>query len=656
LKIIKTVCHRDCPDTCFLDVTVEDGRILSVRGSRENPITRGFVCPRGVGDPKRVYSRKRVLYPHLRKEDRPSESFDRVTWDKALSRLVENLLYTLENHGPESVLLYDYAGNQGVLAWQFPRRLWYALGATTTDYTLCAASGHAAIGLHYGLSYGIPLEELEKMEVITFWGNNARVSAPHHWAFAARARKSHNAIIINVDPRESPTSDGADIRLHPRPGSDVALAYGMAREVILHDGVDKGFIETWTAGYEPFEKEALSWTPDRVEQVTGLPRDQIEAVADIYMNRRPAAFMIGLGLQKSDEGREAARAVALLPALLGYHRGFHYSDAQGRHVNWDYVSGCSLTKKKGRVVNQVSIGRRLADGEFKFVFVLGTNPAVTLPDQSSVREGLKRKDVFVAVQDTHWSETAQFADVVLPGATNFEKTDVNLCDHHLYCRLSNRAIEPLGESRHEIQVMEEIAKRLKLSDPWLYEDPWQALEVAFKGSFKDKSFRDLVSGETLELRLRERNEYQTPSGRIEFSSSTAPGIGAGDIPVQAELDTGVNGYLLLNSSIPKYTHSQFTDVYGPIPQIVWINEEDARVAKIGEGDGVLLYNERGRVMVKAVLNEKVKRGVLWAPRPLRGLDGNPLNVLSPGSPQKIGGGANFNCIKVKMRKAEHSAA
>jgi len=650
LKLIKTACHRDCPDTCFLDVTVEEGRILSVRGSKENPVTRGFICPRGVGDPKRVNSSKRVLYPHLRKKESPGEGFGRVPWDKALSRLAEKLQETLENHGPESVLLYDYPGNQGALAWQFPRRVWHALGATTTDYTLCASSGHAAIGLHYGLSYGIQLEELEKMDVITFWGNNAKVSAPHHWAFASKARKNRGAVIIDVDPRRSPTSESADIRLHPHPGSDVALTYGIAREVILNHGVDQRFIDEWTGGYEAFEEEALSWTPDRVEQVTGLPKKQVEAVADIYMNRRPAAFMIGLGLQKSNEGGEAARAVALLPALLGYHRGFHYSDARGRDVDWDYISGRSLTERKGRVVNQVSIGRRLASGEFKFVFVLGTNPAVTLPDQSSVREGLERDDVFVAVHDTHWSETARLADVVLPAATNFEKSDVILCDHHLYCRLSNKAIEPLGESRHEIQVMQEIAKRLKVSDSWLYEDPWQALEVAFKGSFKEKSFQDLVNGEILELRMRERMEYQTPSGKIEFSSSIAPEIGAWKIPFQADLNTDEDGYLLLNSSIPKYTHSQFTDVYGPIPQIVWINEEDGRAAKICEGDDVVLHNERGSVRVKAVLNDKVKRGVLWSPRPLTGLDGSPLNVLSPSIPQEIGGGPNFNCIKVKMRK------
>ncbi len=650
MKVVKTVCHRDCPDTCFIDVTVKDGKILSTRGNGENPATQGFICPRGIGDPKRVYSRKRILHPYIRKSAENAGKFSKATWERALSLITDKLKDTLERHGPESVLIYDYPGNQGFLAWQFPRRLWFALGATTTDYSLCSNSGHAAIGLHYGLTYGIQPEELQEMDVITFWGNNAKVSSPHQWSFASKARKNREAIIVDVDPRKSPTSEAADIWLNPRPGSDVALAYGIARYIILNRGVDRKFIDEWTDGYENFEKEALSWTPNRVEQVTGLSWNQIETAGDLYINKRPAAFMIGLGLQKSCQGTEAVRAISLLPALLGYHRGFHYSDSNGRFVDWAYLCGSSLTQKKGKVVNQVSIGPRLESGEFKFVFVLGSNPAVTLPDQTSVRKGLSRDDVFVVVHDTHWSETTYFADINLPAATYYEKTDVNFSDHHLYSRLSNKVIEPLGESRHEIKVMQEIASRLKLSESWLYEDPWQALGIALKEAFTEKSLADILNGEVLKLKLRPNNEYQTQSGKIEFSSSRSFEIGVQEIPVQTELKMDGGRYLLLNSSIPNYTHSQFTDVYGPIPQIVWINKEDAGKSKIHDGNEVLLYNELGEVRVKAIVNEKVSKGVLWAPRPLTGLEGSPLNVLAPGTPQIIGGGPKFNSIKVKIRK------
>ena len=651
MKVVKTVCHRDCPDTCFIDAYMKDGKILSTRGSRENPVTQGFLCPRGVRDRKRIYSKKRILHPFIRKNAGKPGEFKKVTWDKALSVTVENLQKTLESHGPESILLYDYAGNQGLLAWQFPRRLWFALGATTTDYALCSNSGLAAIGLHYGLSYGVQPEELQERDVITFWGNNAQVSSPHQWSCALKARKNQGAIIIAVDSRKSPTAEAADIWLQPRPGSDTALAYGIARYVIVQKGVDRTFIDEWTVGYEKFEKEALSWTPNRVEQVTGLSWSQIEAVGDLYINKGSAAFMIGMGLQKSDRGTEAVRAISLLPALLGYHRGFHYSDSNGRFIDSASVCGRSFTQRQGKVVNQVSLGPRLESGEFTFVFVLGSNPAVTLPDQTSVRQGLSRDDVFLVVEDTHWSETASFADIVLPAATFYEKTDVNFSDHHLYSRLSNKAIEPLGESWHEIKVMQEIASRLELSESWLYEDPWDALKTALQKTFTEKSFQDLLNGEILELKMRPQREYQTPSGKIEFSSSQSHTIGVREIPSQAELVMGDEWYLLLTSSLPRYTHSQFTDVYGPIPEIVWINEENAKEENIHDDNEVILYNELGEVHVRAVVNNKVRRGVLWAPRPLIGLHGRPLNILAPSKAQIIGGGPNFNSIRVKVKKA-----
>jgi anaerobic selenocysteine-containing dehydrogenase len=599
-----------------------------------------------MADAKRIYSKKRVLHPHMREDG----DLARVTWDSALTSVAERLRETLERYGPESILLYDYAGNQGFLAWQYARRLWFALGATVTDYALCANSGQAAIGLHYGLSYGIQPEELQGMDVITFWGCNAKVSSTHQWAFASQARKTREAVVVSVDPRRSPTSEAADIWLQPRPGGDLALAYGIARYIILNDGVDRDFIDEWTTGYEEFEKEALSWTPDRVEQVSGVPREQVEKLGGLYMDRRPAAFMIGIGMNKSSQGTQAVRAISLLPALLGYHRGFHYSNSSGQSVDSGYIFGSSLTQKKWKVVHQVSIGPRLESGEFKFIFVLGSNPAITLPGQASIRKGLSRDDVTVVVQDTHWSETAHFADIVLPAATFYEKTDFCTPGQHVYCRLSNKAIEPMGESRHEIEVMQELAGRLQLTEPWLHEDPWHAVEVTTREAFTEGSVQDILRGESLKLRMRPKDEYQTPSGKIEFHSSGSGEAGVGELPLQTDSKMDDGWYRLLNSSIPNYTHSQFTDVYGPIPQIVWINAEDAEGQGILDDDKVVLYNELGEVHLKAVVNDKVSRGVLWAPRPLTGLKGNPLNILASSAAQVLGGGPNFNSTMVKIEK------
>ncbi len=651
MEKIKTVCARDCPDTCFIDVTVEKGQILKTRGCADNPVTQGFICPRGNGDSKRVYSQKRVLHPFVKPDEQSSEDFLQVSWDDALSKVSERISKTIANHGHEALLLYDYPGNHGFLSWQFPRRLWMALGATTTDYSLCNSSGHAGIALHYGLTYGIQPEDLLESKIIIFWGNNAKVSSPHQWALANKARKNNAAIIVSIDPRKSETSQASDIWIQPSPGSDVALSYGLARYLIQNNGVDKKFLDEWATGYQEYSEEALNWTPDRVEKVTCVSMDLIEKVGDLFIqNAGPAAFMIGQGLQKSLQGAQAARAVSLLPALMGHHRGFHYSDTNGRNVDWDYINGASQTLKKGKVVNQVSIGERLARGEFKFIFVLGSNPAITLPDQSAVRQGLNRKDVFLVVQDTHWSETASLADVVLPAPTYLEKTDIVFSGHHLYSRLSQKAIEPLKESRHEIWVMQELAKRIKKTEGWLFEDPWQALDKAFKDTYKNGQLKDILEGEVLEIGLKPLNRYQTPSEKIEFSASTAADIGVSRLPFQEELQSDEQWFVLLNSAIPKYTHSQFTDVYGPIPEIIWINPKDAGKLGIQDGKTVEVFNNSGNVVLKANVTDKISTGTCWAPRPLVGLNGEPLNSLAPGIAQKIGGGPIFNSIKVELDK------
>ncbi len=650
METIKTVCSRDCPDTCFVDVTVEKGKIVKTRGSAGNPYTQSFLCPRGNRDSKRVYSNQRVLYPFVKPDASKSKNFTQVSWDAALSKVSDKIRKTIADHGNEALLLYDYPGNQGFLSWQFPRRLWLALGATTTDYSLCSNSGHVGIGLHYGLTYGAQLQRLLESRIIIFWGNNAKVSSPHLWAQAVKARKKNAAVLINIDPRKSETAQASDIWIQPRPGSDVALCYGLAGYLIQNKGVNRKFLDEWTTGDGEYAQEALNWTPERLERVTGVSTDMIEKVGDLLIQTGgSAAFMIGLGFQKSSQGGQAARAVSLLPALMGHHRGFHYSDGSGRNVDWEYINGTHQTLKKGKTVNQVSIGKRLARGEFKFIFVLGSNPAITLPHQSAVRKGLRRKDVFVVVQDTHWSETASFADVVFPAPTYLEKTDIVFSDHHSYSRLSQKAIEPLKESRHEIWVMQELARKIKKTDEWLFEDPWSALDKAFSDTFVKGQLDDILDGEILEMGLKPPNQYQTPSGKIEFSASRAPELGVSCLPCQEEVSSDGGWFVLLNSAISQYTHSQFTDVYGPIPEMVWIHPDDAENLGIRDGKIVSVFNDFGTVELKTKVTDRISGGTLWAPRPVTGLNGQPLNSLVPGIAQKIGGGPIFNSIKVRIK-------
>jgi anaerobic selenocysteine-containing dehydrogenase len=646
-RVVNTVCHRDCPDTCFVDVFVEDGRIVSTIGSNVNPVTQGFLCPRGTGDPERVYSKSRVLYPHVKHEDK----FNRVSWSRALDLTCDNLLATLNKHGQASVLLYDYPGNQGFLSWQYSQRFWRSIGATVTDGALCSTSGHFGIGLHYGLTYGLEFEDVSKSGVILFWGNNSKVSSPHLWTLSLRARKEKGTIIITIDPRKSETAQASDLWFSIRPGSDVALCYGIANYLIEQNKVCSQFIEEWTVGFDKFREEAKKWTAERVEKLTTLPRKRIQKLCELIAEKTPAAFMIGLGLNKSHSGAESTRAVSLLPALLGQYRGFHYSNCNGRFVDWEYLNGEKLSARKSNIVHQVSVGSNLFSGDFKFVFIKGSNPALTLPDQNTLRAGLTREDVFLIVQDTHWTETAKLADVVLPAGTYLEKFDLNFCDHHVYTRLSAKAIEPLGESMDETWVMQQIARKVGSEELWLYEDPWKALEKATNGAFENGSFLDLQKGKVLRLRQQRANAYQTTSGKIELYSSKALEVGANPLPVQLPLEEDEDMLVLLNSALPNWTHSQFRDVYGEIPSIVWINPLDAESFAVKTGDDVLLYNELSEVAVEAVVTENVPKGCLWSPRPLTGKNRIPLNSLMSNVPQTLGAGPKFNSTRVRMKKA-----
>ncbi len=639
------MCARDCPDACFLDVEVRDGVVVSVRASTENPVTAGITCPRALGDPQRLYSMDRVLNPYVR-ETREGQRFKLSTWDDALDLVARRLRETLDTGGPESVLLLDYYGNTGLLSSRFSRRLWTALGATHTDGAVCSASGHAALGLHYGLSYGVEPEVLLDRNIIVFWGFNAKNSSPHTWALALKARRENDAAIVVVDPRRSESTSMADLWLYPAPGSDVALCYGLARHLIAGGHVDEGFIAEHCSGYEEYAEEAMRWTPERVEAVTGVSHAGVESLGDALVEYGASVFMMGIGLNKGLQGAESVRAVSLLPALLGESRGFYYTNSRGRYLSGD-LEGKTLTGTAPRVVSQISIGERLEAGECRLVYVQGMNPVLTLPDSGSVKAGLTRDDVFLVVHDTHLTETCRLADVVLPAATYLEKDDIVLSDSHPYVRKACKAVEPWGRSRSEIWVMRELGRRYGVGEEWVYDDPWAEVSRALEDAFTGGGYWDLMDGSTVRLRMRPLDEYQTPSGRLEFFS-TAAGDGVSPLPAQMDLSRAPDEYVLISSSLPKYTHTQFRDVYGEIPLRVWVNPVDAERHGVDEGSEVTLFNEYGRLRLTAFVTDNVPREVLWAPRQLVDGEGNLQNSLTPGVPQLIGGGPGFNSTRVRI--------
>ncbi|MBI4858806.1 MAG: molybdopterin-dependent oxidoreductase [Candidatus Riflebacteria bacterium] len=649
-----TVCPRDCYDTCFaLAELDESGEIARMRPDPTNPVTGQALCPRGARDGDRRVT-NRVLYPHLGAAGDGSPRFERTDWDTAIERTANRLVETVTRHGPSSVLCLDYAGNTGLLSGAMPLRLWNVLGATRGDNTLCTASGAAGLALHYGAAYGLDPEDLPTRNLIVFWGFNPASSAPHLWTLARRAREA-GAMIVVVDSRRSESARTADRWLAPRPGSDVALAYGVARVLFETGGVDLDFLSRHTVGQHELRREIELWTPDRVSEATGLAWTEVEALALAYRERRASATMIGIGFQKSDGGADAVRAVSLIPALVGLHRGFFYSNSSRGFVDGALVEGRSLVSRPAPLVSQVALARRVAAGEFRFIWVINMNPASSLPEAALFRQGLARSDVFVAVCDTHWSETARLADVVLPAASYLEKDDLVIPWTHRWVRWAPRVVTPLGESRDEVWIMQRLARAAAAAtpeSPWLFDEPWAVLEKALEGAFDGGSVADLRAGTPLKLRVRPPDHYPTPSGLIELAASRLDRPGATPLPRCQPAKMAPGELVMLSSALPRYTHTQFQEVYGPLPATVTIHPDDARSRSIAEGSQVALANRHGRVVLAARISTDVPPGVIWAPKLTSGQGGVPLNALVPGEPQELGGGSRYNSTRVALSPLE----
>lgn len=638
------VCPRDCYDTCSLNVVIENGSIESIRGNPNCPITRGITCPRAAKDAERL-AKNRVLFPYLQISRNTERSRKRVSWKHAINTVATQLKKSLSQYGSQKVLLLDYLGNTGLLTWYFPRRFWNALGATRTDYSLCAKSGNKAISQYYGKSYGILPENLLDCDVHVYWGFNAAVSSPHLWNLSQIARRETDAKIVVIDPRRSKSAKLSDLWLGIKPGSDLALAYGLANQLIINDYIDYEFIQTWTSGYEDFEGKVIEWDLERTAKETDIPSRAIAELAKVYGKATKSSLLLGVGFQKAKNGALATGVASLLPSLTGHHRGFFYSNGSGFDIATDYLQGITLTNKSPRVVSQVNLSEHISAGEFKFIFCYNMNPVLTVPNQAALRNGLEREDVFLVVHETHWTETTDYADVVLPAPTYLEKRDVAIPWAHNHVRISCPVVEPQGESRSEVWLMQKLAKSLGMEQDWLYDNPWNCLAIATSSSFTHGDLEDLESGKSLNLRYRSMSSYYTKSGKIELAANL-PDYEAIRIPYER--------LILLNSALPNYTHTQFQEVYGPIPSVAHIHPLDAQERNIQQDDIIILSNSQGDIFLEANVSPDVQKGTIWTPREGKGINGVPLNALTSGAAQSLGGGPVFNSTLVSVRLHEKS--
>jgi anaerobic selenocysteine-containing dehydrogenase len=707
-RVVHAVCSHDCPDSCGVLVTVDElsGRAVKVQGDPSHPVTRGFLCGKVAKYLDRVYSPDRLLYPMRRRvgvpkgplsQGREAEAFERITWDEALDEIAARLKGIAAEFGPESVLPYSYAGTIGQLGYgSMDRRFFHRLGASQLDRTICATAGGTALKSVYGVKLGTTPQDFAHAGLIIAWGANIHGNNIHLWPFIEEARRNGARLIV-IDPYKTRTAALADEHLVINPGTDAALALGLMH-VILGEGLeDREYIDRCAIGFAELKAHALKveHSPENVERTTGIAAETIVRLAREYARagrngRKPAAIRLNYGIQRSENGGTAARAVCMLPLLTGSWQskggGLQLSTSGSFPFDSDALEMPELMKasplgRAARVVNMSQLGRALTRDDagvggppVKAMFVYNSNPAAVAPNQNDVLRGMARKDLFVVVHEQFFTDTADYADVLLPAATFLETKDVQGAYGHLFAQVSQRAIEPLGEARNNVTLFGELARRMGFDEACFDDREDQLIDQALKtenpwftGITRERLEREghvplqlPVNEDGVTLPFSTTEWFRTPSGKGEL---TPVPVFVAPMESRGGTDAGKYPLEFLPRKADNYMNSTFANL--PVHQrmetrtagVLEMHATDALPRGIVEGDEVEVFNGRGKITLRAHVNGHVGAGVVAARLDwnklgwnLSGQGGN-VNALTSERLTDIGGGATFYSTLVEVRKA-----
>ena len=644
---IFNTCPRDCYDTCSIVTRVRNGKLHTIEANSKQPFTKGFLCPKAQGLTQYVYSKQRVLYPMKRDGPKGKGKFKRISWDQALQEIVDQIRERSAKYGTDSVLQFDYAGTMGQIQRFFPSRFFNAIGAARITHTICSRAGDKALGLVWGSSLGMLPEEIEKCRLIVIWGMNPAWSTPHGIDIIKKAQKNGAKLYV-IDPLRTATAE-LGVHLQIKPASDAAMALGCINHIVENRLYPEEFVKLNTTGFDRLVEISRKFDLNSMARITGLrTRDMEDFIAD-YVSLRPNCIMMGYGMQRHRNGGEMIRAISMLPALIGENRGFFYS-TDIDDFDRAYLEGTTLTSRKKVYYNMVDFGRTLETGKIKMMFVYNSNPLATLPNQGLVRKGFSREDLFTVVHDLFMTDTADFADIVLPATTFFEHFDINTSYMHQYLSLNEKAIEPLGEAKSNSDLFRALAGAMRLTSRELFEEDEKiARTLMSKSKAVEGSFDDLKKKGFVRMKVPNRNVYQTPTRKIELFSSSAIAEGLGGLPSHVEVEKK-NPYQLLSPVHRLLVRSQYHEMHPEIQPVVYVNAKDAEAEEIENGGTVTLANEFGDWTVRAEVSPMVPRGimvsysVLW-PK-LSG--GKNVNFLTTDFVQKYGGNSAFNSTFVRV--------
>ena len=667
-----------------MHVTVENGRAVEVSGDPLHPTTRGTLCTKVARYLDRTYSDQRVLHP-LRRVGRKGEGkFERIGWDEALTTLATRFKdIAASADGPQAILPYSYAGTMGLLQYgSMDRRFFHKLGASLLDRTICSSAGKAGYVATIGAAIGTDLEQFENSRLILIWGSNPIVSNLHLWSRVQEAKR-RGAKLVAIDPYRSRTAEKCHVHLALLPGTDAALALGMMHVLIAEDLLDHDYIERYTLGFEQLKERVKEYPPSRAAEITGLPVDAIIGLARDYGTIRPAAIRLNYGLQRHAGGGMAMRTAACLPALVGAWRdpagGALLSSSGAYPVNAKALERPELIWNQPRTINMSTIGDALLDARdppVRAIFVYNSNPVAVAPDSTKVVRGFARDDLFCVVHDVFLTDTADYADIVLPATTQLEHIDVHSSYGHLYVLANNRAIAPLGEAKPNTEVFRLLAARMGYTESCFGENDEEIARNAFLTSHPRG---EGIDWEVLKAEGWQRlnvpspfapfaqGGFPTPSGKCEFYSASLARQGLDPLPTftppreSAASDPELASrypLALLSPPARNALNSTFANlpVFLQTEKTPWLDlhPDDARARGVATGDKVRAFNDRGSLLLTARVTDKARRGVVVALsiwwRKLSP-DGNNANVVTGQALTDMGRAATFYDTLVEVEPA-----
>jgi anaerobic selenocysteine-containing dehydrogenase len=688
--LVRGACPHDCPDTCGVITEVQEGQAVKFYADPEHPIADGWLCAKVRPYLDHVYHPHRLLHPLRRKGQKGSGQWQQVTWQEAIDEIARRWKGIIEKYGAEAILPYSYSGTLGLVQMTISSaRFWNRLGASQLQRSICGAAAEKAIEATLGKRWSQSYADVLHSKLVILWGHNPVSTGPHFMPFLRQAQHNGCRVVV-IDPRRTLTAKTADWHLAPLPGSDGALAMGIGHLLVAGGHHNENWLESHTVGWPMLKERLASFAPERVASTTGLAKEDLVELTRLYAAVRPGLIKIADGINRNVNGGQNVRAICALPAITGQYGvpggGLSYSTSG--YVQWDTeaVHHWADSPVPGRWVNMNRLGATLlgevTDPPIQSLYVFGANPAASSPNARRIVEGLRRDDLFTVVHDLFLTDTADYADLVLPATSQLEQTDLHKAYGQTMLTYNHAAIAPLGESKSNWEVMGLLAQAMGFDDAWLHQSADDVIEEVLTGTARHNpglrgiSLAQLKSNGAIQLKLDSTipfatGRFPTPSGKVELYSQSLADRGIDPLPgnfldPKVECLKDCNGrsanvkaalYLVTGAS-HHFVSTSLANQQGLLKNagepVIEIHPSDAAERGIKTGDTVIVENARGSCTLRAVVTVAVRPGVVVSPKgrwsKLNG--GRNVNWTTPDRLADMAGQSTFHSNLVWLRRAD----